>query len=267
MKRSNLAQVMLTLKSMGVNDFPYLNVPSVEQENDAFNQLCGLGALGETGLLTELGRKMASMPLQPNLAHMLVNSVKLGCSVEMCTIISMMVQDHVFERPSELRHAAKEKMSRFDHSGGDQLTLLKVFNTWRDEGWRASWCVTNFIDCSKMNAAKLQRKHLEEIMRQQDLPIVSCGSREDLVQAAICETLKSNIARKDRLGGYWTEGRVRHLVKVPSSSVYSRIEQPEVLYFEEVVQTTDQFMRRLTAAGKQGLANKENIAALYGCAT
>ena len=90
-------------------------------------------------------------------------------------------------------------------------------------------------------------------MRQQDLPIVSCGSREDLVQTAICETLKSNTARKDRRGGYWTEGKVSHLVKVPSSSVYFRIEQPEVLYFEEVVQTTDQFMRRLTAAGKQGL--------------
>ena len=253
MKRSNLTQVKLTLKSMGVNNFSYLNVPSAEQENNAFDQLCRLGALGETGLLTELGRKMASLPLQPNLAHMLVNSVKLGCSFEMCTIVGMMVQDNVFELPSEFRHAAKEKMARFDHPGGDLLTLLKIFNTWRDEGCRASWCVTNFIDFSKMNSAKLQREHLEKIMRQQDLPIVSCGSREDLVQTAICETLKSNTARKDRRGGYWTEGKVSHLVKVPSSSVYFRIEQPEVLYFEEVVQTTDQFMRRLTAAGKQGL--------------
>ena len=88
MKRSNLAQVVLTLKSLGVNpqSFPFLNLPTMEQMNDAFNQLWGMKALSETGLLTEVGRKMAIMPLPPNLAHMLVNSSKIGCSDEILTI-------------------------------------------------------------------------------------------------------------------------------------------------------------------------------------
>ena len=255
MQRSNLAQVVLTLKSLGVNpqSFPFINLPTMEQMNDAFNQLWGMKALSETGLLTEVGRKMAIMPLPPNLAHMLVNSSKIGCSDEILTIASMMVQNDVFERPTELRRAAYEKMSAFDHPGGDLLTLLKVYKAWRENDCRASWCVVNFIDFRKMNAAKQQREHLEELMRQQGLLIVSCESREEVVQKAICETLKRNIARKARQGGYWTEDRGCHLVNVPFSSVYSRIEQPDVLYFEEVVQTTDQFMRRLTVAGRQGL--------------
>ena len=46
-------------------------------------QLWILGALDNTGLLTQLGRQMVEFPLDPALSQMLITSVEMSCSSEM----------------------------------------------------------------------------------------------------------------------------------------------------------------------------------------
>ncbi len=45
-------------------------------------QLWILGALDNTGSLTQLGRQMVEFPLDPALSQMLITSVAMGCSSE-----------------------------------------------------------------------------------------------------------------------------------------------------------------------------------------
>ena len=62
----------------------------------AMEQLHSLSALDDEGLLTRLGRRMAEFPLEPQLSKMLIQSVHLGCSEEVLTIVSV---QNVFYRP------------------------------------------------------------------------------------------------------------------------------------------------------------------------
>jgi pre-mRNA-splicing factor ATP-dependent RNA helicase DHX38/PRP16 len=45
-------------------------------------QLWILGALDNTGSLTQTGRQMVEFPLDPALSQMLITSVRMGCSSE-----------------------------------------------------------------------------------------------------------------------------------------------------------------------------------------
>lgn len=65
----------------------------------AMEQLHSLSALDDEGLLTKLGRRMAEFPLEPQLSKMLIQSVHLGCSDEVLTIVSMLSVQNVFYRP------------------------------------------------------------------------------------------------------------------------------------------------------------------------
>lgn len=125
-QRTNLGNVVLLLKSLGVEnllEFDFMDPPpqartcalarqlracaswvppvAAAQENimNSMYQLWLLGALDNTGALTELGKKMVEFPLDPPLAKMLVMSELLGCTSEVATVVSMLSVPEVFYRP------------------------------------------------------------------------------------------------------------------------------------------------------------------------
>jgi len=88
-QRTNLADTVLILKALGINDllnFQFMDPPPTPNMVSAMEQLYYLGALDEEGLLTKLGRRMAEFPLEPQLSKILLASVDLNCSEEITTI-------------------------------------------------------------------------------------------------------------------------------------------------------------------------------------
>lgn len=78
-QRTNLGNVVLMLKSLGINDllnFDFMDPPPAETLLRALEMLYALGALNDKGELTKLGRKMAEFPLDPQMSKMLVASDK-----------------------------------------------------------------------------------------------------------------------------------------------------------------------------------------------
>ena len=61
-------------------------------------QLWILGALDNTGKLTNLGRKMVEFPLDPSLSKMLIISEEMGCSLDILVIVSMLSVPSIFFR-------------------------------------------------------------------------------------------------------------------------------------------------------------------------
>lgn len=98
-------------------------------------QLWVLGALDNTGELTNLGRKMANFPMDPALAKMLIISVERECSAEVLTIVSMLSVPSVFYRPKERIEESDAAREKFFVPESDHLTLLHVYTQWKSNGF------------------------------------------------------------------------------------------------------------------------------------
>ena len=105
--RSNLANVVLTLKKLGIDDlvhFDFMDPPAPETLMRALELLNSLNALDDDGELTELGKLMAEFPLEPQQSKVLLTAAKYQCIHEMLTIISLLSVPVIFMRPKENIH-------------------------------------------------------------------------------------------------------------------------------------------------------------------
>lgn len=136
-QRTNLANTVLLLKSLGVKnllEFDFMDPPPQANILNSMYQLWVLGALDNVGDLTPVGRKMSEFPMEPSMAKMLITSVEYKCSAEMLTIVSMLSVPSVFYRPKERQEESDAAREKFSVNESDHLTLLNVFNQWKSHG-------------------------------------------------------------------------------------------------------------------------------------
>lgn len=252
----------------------------------AMEQLHSLGALDDEGLLTRIGRRMAEFPLMPELSKMLIQSVHLGCSDEALTIVSMLSVQNVFYRPKEKAALADQRKAKFHQmvglgvvggggvggrvrekvltknmylQEGDHLTLLQVYNSWKNNKFSNPWyvrergrgrgfpapligfcgmgrCFENFLQARNLRRAQDIRKQMLGIMDRHKLDIVSCGRNYKRVQMAVVSGFFRNAAKKDPTEGYKTQVDQQVVYIHPSSALFNR--QPEWIVFHEASETT-----------------------------
>ncbi|CAD7011644.1 unnamed protein product [Ceratitis capitata] len=246
-QRTNLAMTVLQLKTMGINDllhFDFMDAPPVESLVMALENLHSLSALDDEGLLTRLGRRMAEFPLEPNLSKMLIMSVALQCSDEVLTIVSMLSVQNVFYRPKDKQALADQKKAKFNQPEGDHLTLLAVYNSWKNNKFSNAWCYENFVQIRTLKRSQDVRKQLLGIMDRHKLDVVSAGKNSVRIQKAICSGFFRNAAKKDPQEGYRTLVDSQVVYIHPSSALFNR--QPEWVVYHELVQTTKEYMREVT---------------------
>eukprot|EP00178_Gracilaria_changii_P019156 TRINITY_DN556_c0_g1_i1.p1 TRINITY_DN556_c0_g1~~TRINITY_DN556_c0_g1_i1.p1 ORF type:complete len:1177 (+),score=185.36 TRINITY_DN556_c0_g1_i1:16196-19726(+) len=248
LQRSNLAHTVLTLKAMGINDlltFDFMDPPPAPYLISAMERLYSLGSLDEEGLLTKLGRMMSQFPLDPMLSKMLLASVDLGCSEEILTIVAMLGVQSVFYRPKEKQGQADQKKSKFHQPEGDHLTLLTVYNSWKNNRFSSPWCYENFVQARSLKRAQDVRKQLVTIMDRFKLDILSAGRNYVKIRKAIVSGFFVHAAKKDPQEGYRTLVDGQQVFIHPSSSLFHA--QPEWVIYHEVVLTTKEYMREVMA--------------------
>ncbi|TAQ85246.1 hypothetical protein B7494_g6440 [Chlorociboria aeruginascens] len=247
-QRQNLSNTILMLKAMGINDllhFDFMDPPPTNTMLTALEELYALSALDDEGLLTRLGRKMADFPMDPSLAKVLIAAIDIGCSDEILSIVAMLSIPTVFYRPKEKQTQADQKKAKFHDPHGDHLTLLNVYNSWKQNKYANPWCFENFIQARSMRRAKDVRDQLVKIMERYKHIIISCGNNTQKVRQALCSGFFRNSARKDPQEGYKTliEGAPVYLH--PSSALFGK--QAEWVIYHEVVLTTREYMRCTTS--------------------
>jgi len=245
-QRTNLANIVLTLKAMGINDllnFDFMDPPPVKTLVAAMEELYNLGALDTEGLLTKIGRIMAEFPLDPPLSKMLLTSVDLSCSDEIVTIVGMLSVQNVFYRPRDKQSIADQKRAKFSHPDGDHLTMLTVYEAWRLNNSSSAWCFENFIHARALKRALDVRNQLIDIFKKFKLPLVSCGKDYAKVRKAITAGFFTHAARKDQEEGYKTLQDARQVYIHPSSALFNR--NPEWVIYHELVLTSKEYMREI----------------------
>jgi ATP-dependent helicase HrpA len=129
--RTNLASVLLQMAALDlgdVADFPFVDPPDRRAVADGIALLEELHALDEHGKLTETGRSLAALPLDPRMARMVVEADRRGVLDEVLVIAAGLTIQDPRERPTEDQQAADQMHARFADENSDFLALL---NLWR----------------------------------------------------------------------------------------------------------------------------------------
>lgn len=98
-RRVDLAETALLLKSAGIHevrDFRWLDAPLEESLTRAESLLHDLGAIDSGGELTQEGRLMAALPLEPRYSRLMLAGVEQGCVAEMAFIASAVQGEGIF---------------------------------------------------------------------------------------------------------------------------------------------------------------------------
>lgn len=253
-QRANLGNVVLQLKAMGINDllgFDFMDPPPVATLISAMQNLYTLGALDEEGLLTRLGRKMAEFPLEPQLSKILITSVELACTDEILTIVAMLSVETPFYRPKDKQAQADMKKAKFFQVEGDHLTLLAVYEGWKNAKFSNPWCFENFLQARAMKRAQDVRKQLVAILDRYKMDILSAGRNFKKIQQAICSGYFTNVAKKDPQEGFKTIVDNNLVYIHPSSALFNK--SPEWVLYHELVMTTKEYMRNVMAVDPKWL--------------
>lgn len=153
--RTNLASVILQMASLRLGDiarFPFVEPPdrrNIKAGTDLLEELGALTSAPEPGSregrggdqrgrrggqrpqgprLTEVGRRLARLPIDPRLGRMILEADRLGCLRDVLVIAAALSVQDPRERPEEQRAQADQLHARFTHESSDFLTWL---NLWR----------------------------------------------------------------------------------------------------------------------------------------
>ncbi|KAI9814132.1 MAG: hypothetical protein M1826_002310 [Phylliscum demangeonii] len=263
-QRTNLASVVLLLKSLGINDlieFDFMDPPPAETLIRALEQLYALGALNDRGELTKLGRQMAEFPTDPMLAKAILAADRHACVDEVLSIIAMLGEaSALFYRPKDKRIHADSARARFTVAdGGDHFTLLNIWNQWVEADFSYVWARENFLQQRSLTRARDVRDQLAKLCDRVEVSLVppvasgspaaaeaATGATSNLVpiSRALTAGFFPHAARLQHGGGGEAYRTVKNALTVylhPSSTLFER--RPKWVLFYELVLTSKEYMR------------------------
>ena len=176
-QRSNLADVILRMKAFGLGDieeFPFLNAPPIKGIRAGYALLHELGAIDDGGVLTDLGRELAHLPVDPTVGRMILQARSESALREVLIIAAALSIQDPRERPLDQQQKADTAHRRFSHPDSDFLTLLSIWETYHDEfeamtlGKLRKFCTAHFLSFMRMREWRDVYAQLEDTLRERD---------------------------------------------------------------------------------------------------
>lgn len=181
--RSNLAGVVLQMEHLGLGDpleFPFVDPPQAKRVSQAYRVLEEIGAVRKKGRhieLTQSGRSLARMPVDPRVGKILVAAKEEGCLLEGLIIASALTVQDPRERPKEKQQLADEKHAKFRDKRSDFTSWLRLWYAIQEERSGSTnklrrFCQKNFINFRRVQEWLNLHRELRDTVRslKWDLP-------------------------------------------------------------------------------------------------
>ncbi|GGX98061.1 ATP-dependent RNA helicase HrpA [Massilia dura] len=133
--RSSLASVILRMKSLHLADvetFPFIEPPLARAIADGYQLLQELGAVDDDNRLTNLGRKLAKLPLDPRVGRMILAAQEFTCLTEVLIVASALSVQDPRDRPIEHQQAADQAHQKFADEKSEFLSYIKIWRWFED---------------------------------------------------------------------------------------------------------------------------------------
>jgi ATP-dependent helicase HrpA len=229
-RRTNLASVILQMETLGLGDtsaFPFLDPPDTRFISDGYRLLRELGAVDERRRVTDLGRRLARLPVDPRLGRMLLAAGPGGCLKEILVIAAGLSIRDPRERPADAAGSADEKHAAFKDPRSDFLSLLKLWDTWQERRRHDSgsaqrrWCRDNFVSFLRLREWQDVHRQLVEGVHQLRLRQNEAPADYAAVHRAILAGMLSHIGRLEEKGEYQGPRNLRFRL-FPDSTLAAR---------------------------------------------
>ncbi|MBY6185144.1 ATP-dependent RNA helicase HrpA [Marinobacter hydrocarbonoclasticus] len=251
--RTNLGSVILQMLALGLGDiaaFPFIQPPDSRHIKDGVTLLEELAAITVSkGLpkMTQLGRQLARLPIDPRLARMVIEAQKQGCVHEVMVIAAALSIQDPRERPIERQQAADEKHNRFADKGSDFIAFLNLWDYLKEQQKALSGnqfrrqCKAEFLNYLRVREWQDLYSQLRQSLSDLDIRL-TIGERagEEQIHRALLAGLLSHIGVKEAEGHFKGARNTRFYV-FPGSKLAKK--PPKWLMAAELTETSRLFAR------------------------
>ncbi len=247
--RTNLASVILAMTAWGLGDvmeFPFLDPPDRRQVRDGVQLLVELGAVerptGDEPLqLTDIGRSLATLPVDPRLGRMVLAGGANGCLDEVLVIASALSIQDPRERPLEHQQAANQLHARFADDTSDFIGYLNLWRYLADSQEALSGnqfrrlCRREFLNYLRVREWQDLYAQLRQACRGLQLRPGAPSTDGDLIHRSLLAGLLTHIGMRDAAVRDYQGVRGSRFTVSPGSSLARK--QPRWLMAAELVET------------------------------
>ncbi|MEU0290447.1 ATP-dependent RNA helicase HrpA [Streptomyces sp. NPDC006147] len=209
--RTNLASVILQMTAAGLGEiekFPFIDPPDHRNIRDGVQLLHELGALDPTQKdprkrLTQTGRKLAQLPVDPRLARMVLEADRNGCAREVMVIAAALSIQDPRERPSDKQTQADQQHARFRDETSDFLAFLNLWRYVREqqkERGSSSFrrmCKQEFLNFLRIREWQDIYTQLRTVAKQMGIHLNEEDAPADRIHVSLLSGLLSHIGMKD----------------------------------------------------------------------
>ncbi|WP_406415111.1 ATP-dependent RNA helicase HrpA [Streptomyces sp. NBC_01614] len=251
--RTNLASVILQMTAAGLGDiekFPFIDPPDHRNIRDGVQLLQELGALDPAQKdarkrLTDTGRKLAQLPVDPRLARMVLEADKNGCVREVMVIAAALSIQDPRERPADKQTQADQQHARFRDETSDFLAYLNLWRYVREqqrERGSSSFrrmCKQEYLNFLRIREWQDIYTQLRTVAKQMGIHLNEDDAPADRVHVSLLAGLLSHVGMKDVKDGAKNEylgARSAKFAVFPGSALFKK--PPRFVMSAELVETS-----------------------------
>ncbi|MFD0147253.1 MULTISPECIES: ATP-dependent RNA helicase HrpA [unclassified Streptomyces] len=251
--RTNLASVILQMTAAGLGEiekFPFIDPPDHRNIRDGVQLLQELGALDPAEKdpkkrLTQQGRKLSQLPVDPRLARMVLEADRNGCVREVMVIAAALSIQDPRERPAEKQAQADQQHARFKDETSDFLAFLNLWRYVREqqkERGSSSFrrmCKQEYLNFLRIREWQDIYAQLRTVAKQMGIHLNEEDAPEQSVHTSLLAGLLSHIGMKDVKEGAKNEylgARSAKFAVFPGSALFKK--PPRFVMSAELVETS-----------------------------
>ncbi len=248
--RTNLASVILQMTAIGLGDiqaFPFVEAPDNRNIQDGIRLLDELGAINNKATdprkrLTQLGRQLARLPIDPRLARMVLEAPKQGALREVMIIACALSIQDPRERPSDKKQASDEKHSRFNDKESDFISYVNLWNYIQEQQKELSGnqfrrqCKKDYLNYLRVREWQDIYYQVSQVVKELDFRINEQEASYQGVHTALLAGMLSHIGLKDPEKNEYQGARNARFNIFPGSGIFKK--QPKWVMVAELVETS-----------------------------
>lgn len=247
--RTNLASVILQMMAIGlgdINQFPFIEMPDKRNIQDGIRLLEELNAIANKTAngdyqLTQIGRQLAQLPLDPRLGRMVLEAKKHGCVREMMVISSALSIQDPRERPLDKQQIADEKHYRFINKRSDFLAYLNLWDFVQQQQAILSnaqfrkQCKQDLLNFMRLREWQDIYSQLRQVIKELGIAINSEPADYQAIHISLLAGLLSHIGQKAADKADFLGVRNARFMIFPASGLFKK--PPKWVMVAELVET------------------------------